>query len=122
MKNLLSLSTQSRYYEPPSEGAFATKDVTETEHDQEDIDEDLARSGPPFQFTGTAPRPEVWKDIPAPHYLSREYVDPQDPKYSPSAVLKSTKRRRTWLTQEQPFGPQPKDTLDNHGNSSNDSE
>lgn len=115
MKNLLSLNEESRYYEPPSEGMFASEAdaaASGTEDDDEeggdDNEENLASLGRPFVFTGPAPSREAWQDIPKPFYLSREFVDPLDPKYSAGSILRNVRKRRAWLSKGQDHGPQSK--------------
>ncbi|KAG0246661.1 hypothetical protein B0O80DRAFT_434231 [Mortierella sp. GBAus27b] len=111
MKNLLSLNKQSRYYEPPSEGKFATDGDANSGTEGDEVDNEvLAKFGPPFVFIGRAPPESAWEGVPRPFYHSREFVDPQDPKYSTTSILRNVRKRKAWLTKGLQHGPWAKET------------
>ncbi|KAF9115324.1 hypothetical protein BGX27_008204 [Mortierella sp. AM989] len=97
MKNLLSQSRHSRYYESPSKAKFATTESNESCELMEN--QECPKIKVPFMFYPPPPPKEVWDAYPAPLYLSREFIDPLDPKYSVASTMKNVRERRKWLVE-----------------------
>ncbi|KAF8985924.1 hypothetical protein BGZ46_000534 [Entomortierella lignicola] len=96
MKNLLSQSKHSRYYEPPPKAKFATAKSSENLEDL-NLDNILSQTRKHI-FRRPPPPKEFWRRRPEPFYLSREFVDPLDPKYSADGIVKNVRKRRAWIS------------------------
>ncbi|KAG0005361.1 hypothetical protein BGZ80_009854 [Entomortierella chlamydospora] len=103
MKNLLSQSKHSRYYEAPPKAMFATAESNENMENLE-----LPKIKVPCVFKQPPPPKELWKTSPAPLYLSREFIDPLDPKYNVESTMKNIRERRRWLVEPSPYRPKKK--------------
>ncbi|KAF9361650.1 hypothetical protein BGX26_000602 [Mortierella sp. AD094] len=103
MKNLLSQSKHSRYYETPPKAMFATAESNENIKNLE-----LPKIKVPCVFKPPSPPKELWETSPAPLYLSREFIDPLDPKYSVESTMKNIRERRRWLVEPSPYKPKRK--------------
>ncbi|KAF8937342.1 hypothetical protein BGZ58_002887 [Dissophora ornata] len=103
MKELLSISEQSRYYEAPPRGSFARgEDSDETEPESDGSEADRVQIKPPVAQTASAK--EVWREVPKPLHLAREFVDALDPKFSAEARVRNAQRRREWLCKDTAAG------------------
>ncbi|KAF9436751.1 hypothetical protein BGZ76_003067 [Entomortierella beljakovae] len=79
------------YYERPPRTSVAPTEA-ESNEDPEMPPIDL-----PIEFGIDPPQETIWENDPQPLYLSREFVDPLDPKYSVRSTLKNVRERKRWL-------------------------